>query len=291
MMMAWFLAPPKHCARLPVAAARSKIYRAIGDKADEADGADVRVVEDGVHRFLVAIDDIEDARRQAGLDHQLRQHHRHPGIALRRFENKRIAAGDGRREFPHRDHRRKIERRDAGDDAEWLPHRVDVDAWTGAFDIFALHQVRNAAGEFDHLEAALNVVLGIGNCLAVLARQPVRELVVIALREFEELHHDAGAALRIGRASFWLRRQGVLDRRAQFALRGQRDLRLNVDRHRFKHVGKSARLSYDFLAADKVSNCLHAISLIKICLSWRQGVRHAAPSQSFTAYSASRFRR
>src|SRR5258708_27193025 len=37
-------------------------------------------------------------------------------------------------------------RRDAGDDAERLPHRIDVDAGTGPFGIFALPQMRNAAG-------------------------------------------------------------------------------------------------------------------------------------------------
>ena len=39
--------------------------------ADEADGADIGIVEDGVDSFLVAVDDVENARRQAGLDHQV----------------------------------------------------------------------------------------------------------------------------------------------------------------------------------------------------------------------------
>ena len=43
--------------------------------------------------------------------------------------------------------------------------------------IFALQRMRDAAGEFDHLEAALNVAAGVGDHLAVLGREQVRELV------------------------------------------------------------------------------------------------------------------
>ena len=51
-------------------------------------------VEDRVDRFLVAIDDVEHAGRQAGFHQQFGQAHRHRRIALRRLENEGIAAGD-----------------------------------------------------------------------------------------------------------------------------------------------------------------------------------------------------
>jgi hypothetical protein len=108
-------------------------------------------------------------------------------IALRWLQDESIAAGDRRAELPHRDHRRKIERRDSGDDAERLPHRIEVDAGSGAFGEVALHQMRNAASEFDHFDAALDVALGVGDGLAVLARQKFSELIVIALHQFEKL--------------------------------------------------------------------------------------------------------
>ena len=79
MTIMWFLAPPKHCTRLPLrAAARIDIF---GDRrrADKADGLDVGVVEDGVDGFLVAVDDIEDAGRQPSFEQQLGQHQRHAG--------------------------------------------------------------------------------------------------------------------------------------------------------------------------------------------------------------------
>ena len=90
----------------------------------------------------------------------------------------------------------KVERRDAGDDAQRLAHRIDVDAGPGALGVFALEQMRDAAGEFDDFEAALDVALGIGDDLAVLGRQQLRQLVHVLFDQRLELEHDAGAALR-----------------------------------------------------------------------------------------------
>ena len=114
--------------------------------------------------------------------------------------------------------------------------------------------MRNAAGEFDHLEAALDIALGVGNGLAVFARQHIRELVVVALRQFEELHHDAGAALRIGVGPLGLRRLGVLHRGANFGLRRQRHLGLDVAGHRFENVSAASRRALDLFTADKMSD-------------------------------------
>ena len=73
--------------------------------------------------------------------------------------------------LPQRDHRREIERRDAGDDAERLAHRIHVDAGAGAVGELALQQMRNAAGELGDFEAALDVAVRVGDGLAVLARR------------------------------------------------------------------------------------------------------------------------
>ena len=61
-----------------------------------------------------------------------------------------------------------------GADAERLAHRIDVDAGAGALGIFALQRVRDAAGELDHFEPALDVALGVGDDLAVLGRRAAR---------------------------------------------------------------------------------------------------------------------
>src|SRR3979411_2143974 len=134
--------------------------------------------------------------------------------------------------------------------------------------------MRNATGEFDHLKAALNVALGVGNGFAVLARQEIGELVVIALRQLKELHHHAGAALRIGRAPLHLRGFGVLDRRAPFSRGGQRDLGRDVAVHWLKYVREPARCALDLTAADKMSDCAHAF------LQYLRGCRFGGILQS-----------
>ena len=171
----------------------------MGRGADEADRADAVVGEKRVDRLLVAVDDVEHARRQARLHQQLAKPHRHRRIAFRRLERPGITAGQRRREFPHRDHRRKVERRDAGNDAERLAHGVEVDAGPGALGVFALEQVRNAAGGFlDHFEAALHVALGVGEGLRPCSEESsrAREFELL-LRQFEEFHHHARAPLRV----------------------------------------------------------------------------------------------
>ena len=114
--------------------------------------------------------------------------------------------------------------------------------------------MRNAAGEFDNFEAALDVALGVGNGLAMLARQAIGELVVVALGEFEELHHDAGAALRICRGPFDLRGLGVLDGGTDFRLRCQRHLGLHIASHRLEYVSRPARGALDLLTTDEMSD-------------------------------------
>ena len=114
--------------------------------------------------------------------------------------------------------------------------------------------MRNAAGELGDFEAALDVALGVGNGLAVLARQKLSELVVIALHQFDELHHHARAALRIGVGPLDLRVPGVLDGGANLGLGGQRHLGLDVAGHRLENVGRPPGRALDLFTADEMSD-------------------------------------
>src|SRR5690606_1601871 len=116
-----------------------------------------------------AIDDIENPWRKAGLDQKLRKPHRHARITFGWLQDEGISACDGGRKLPHRNHGRKVERRDAGNDTQWLTHGVDVDAWASAFGVLALHEMRDAGCELHDLDAALDVALRVGDGLAVLA--------------------------------------------------------------------------------------------------------------------------
>ena len=114
--------------------------------------------------------------------------------------------------------------------------------------------MRDAAGEFGDFEAALDVALGVGHGLAVLAREQLGELVVVALHQLDEFRHDAGAALRVGRGPFGLRGAGVFHGGADLSLGRQRDLGLDVTGHRLENVGGAARGALDLLATDEMSD-------------------------------------
>ncbi|MHC2794527.1 hypothetical protein ACVINZ_003539 [Mesorhizobium jarvisii] len=102
--------------------------------------------------------------------------------------------------------------------------------------------------------------LGVGDGLAVLARQYVGQFVIVAGDQFEEFHQDANAALRVGGGPFRLRRLGILDRRAQFRLRGQRHRAAHGAVHRLHDVLLAAAGAGDTLAADEMTVFDHDIS-------------------------------
>jgi hypothetical protein len=149
-------------------------------------------------------------------------------IALGRLQDKGVAAGDRHAEHPHRDHRREVERRNACSDAERLAHRVNVDTRAGADRIFPFERLRDAAGELDDLEAALNVALGVGDDLAVLGAERVRQLVHVCFDQFLELEHDAGAALRIRRCPSRLSSPGGVHRALELGRGAELHLCLNL---------------------------------------------------------------
>ena len=113
--------------------------------------------------------------------------------------------------------------------------------------------MRRAEREFDHLDAALNVALGVGDRLAVLARQRLGHLVVVLGDEVDEFHQHAGAALRIDRGPGRLGGLGVLDRGANLGLGGERDMGAHRPVHRLEDVGGPSRLACDLLAADEMA--------------------------------------
>src|SRR3546814_5261379 len=70
-------------------------------------------------------------------------------------------------------------------------HCIHVDAGAGALHIFALQRMRDAAGEFNDVEAALNVAAGVSNHLAMFGRKRPRQFFDILLNQFLEAEHDA----------------------------------------------------------------------------------------------------
>lgn len=232
----------------------------LGDRggADEADGLDALVGEQHVDDGLVAVDDVEHAGGQPGLDEQLGQAQRHGRVALGRLEHERVSARDGRAGLPQRDHRGEVERGDAGDDAERLAHRVDVDAGAGGVGELALEQVRDAGGELDHLEAALDVALGVGDGLAVLGGQQPGQVLHVVLHELQELHQHPGALLRVERRPFLLRLDGVRDDGLGLGDVGEGNAGLHLTGVGVEDVGEPVGGAGDVLAPDEVGEFSNA---------------------------------
>ncbi len=263
------LGPAERLDALPVrGAARVDVVGDVG-RADEADRRDVRMVEDRVDHLLVAVDDVEDSVGQPGFLHQLGEAHRHGRVALAGLQDERIAAGDRHAEHPHRDHRGEVERRDAGADAERLAHRIDVDAGTGADGIFALQRLRDAAAIFDHLEPALDVALGVGDDLAVLRAEQMRELVHVGFDQLLILEHDAGAALRIGRRPGGLRGLRGIDRFLEVGGRAEADMGLDLALVGVEHLALPLAAGKAGTADEMVDAAKHGYASSLVLRGWR----------------------
>jgi hypothetical protein len=162
---------------------------------------------------------------------------------------------------PQRDHRREVERRDAGDHAERLTQRVDVDAGARALGVLTLQQVRDADGELDHLDAALNVALGIREGLAVFAGEQSGEFVDVLIDEVHELHHHAGPALRIPRRPVLLGLRRAGDGGVDVGRGRHRHRGLHLPGVGVHHVGGALGPSGRALAVDEMRNlCGHELA-------------------------------
>ncbi len=169
-----------------------------GGGADEADAGDVGVGDDGFDGFAAALDDLEDVGGQAGFGEEFGEDKAGRGVLLGGFEDEAIAGGECDRDHPERDHGGEVEGRDAGDDAEGLAHGPAVDPGCDGFGVFAFEEMGDAAGEFDHFDAALHFAFGIGQGFAVFGGDGGGDALGVALHQFLEFKHDAGAAQRGG---------------------------------------------------------------------------------------------
>ncbi len=118
-------APPS--ALHPLAVARGGLVDVSRDRgrSHERDRRDVRMPEQGVHRLLVALDDVEHGRPAGRPSFSARAiHNAAEGSFSDGFNTTVLPHGERDREEPQRHHGRKVERADDPDDAESLPQRV-----------------------------------------------------------------------------------------------------------------------------------------------------------------------
>ena len=136
-------------------------------------------------------------------------------------------------------------------------HRIQVDARSGAFGVFAFEQMRDAAGEFGHFEPALDIALGVGKGLAMLGRQKPRQIVVFVLDQLEKLEHDASAALRVGGGPGREGRLRIGNRLLDLGLGGECHLGLHLAGIGVENIAKASRRALHLFAADEVADLAH----------------------------------
>ena len=222
-------------------------------------------MQDRVHRFLVAVDDLQDALGQARFLGQFRQHQRHGGVTLGWLEDEGVAAGDGRGEHPHRDHRGEVEGRDARRHAKRLTHGIHVDAGACAVGIFAFEQFGRADAVFHNLKPALHVACGVRQGLAVFAAESFRQFVHVTVEQGHELHQHPRATLRVRRGPAGLCCLRVFDCFANFVGAGERAFRLHFARGRVHHIGEASGGALDVFAVQIMGEFLHGGLLCKFC--------------------------
>ena len=121
----------------------------------------------------VAEEHVDDTGWEAGLLH-------HPygrqGAELARFEDDRVAGGDGPREI-ERDHRREVERCHDRERPKRFTDVLDVSSASDAFGHRSLHELGSGRGVLDILDRAEQLALRFRERLPVLGSDDFRELV------------------------------------------------------------------------------------------------------------------
>ena len=133
------------------------------------------------------------------------------GNALGRLEDEGVAGGNRVGQIPERNHARKIEGCNGGDDAERLTDHHLVDAAGDVFEVVALHHHRNAAGDFDILDAAPHFGLRFSEGLAVFLRDDAGDVVDMIFEQHLQFEKRLDAVFGRGAAPFGKRCGGGFD--------------------------------------------------------------------------------
>ena len=158
-----------------------------------------------VNCYFVAINDVEYAIRNACLLQQICQEQSNRWILLAWLQNERVAARNGACKHPHRNHCRKVERRNACHNSEWLTNAVHINASGGLLAVTPLQQVRDTACEFNVLETTGNFTQSISNDLAVFGTQKGSNFISIALHQVANVEHDLSTTRQVRCSPTWQR--------------------------------------------------------------------------------------
>ncbi len=143
-------------------------------------------------RLAQAVDDVDDARREAGLEGQLADAQGGQRRLLGGLHDDGVAAGQGRAPLPGEHQQREVPGDDLADDADRLAQRVGEEAAADG-DGAALDLVGPAGVVAERVDDALHVAARVADGLAAVERLERGQLLGVLLDEVGELEHQPAA--------------------------------------------------------------------------------------------------
>lgn len=207
----------------PHAGHRSGLVHVSGNRGGthERDCVHPRMVKQRVDHVGSAVQHGEDALGQPGLRPAFRQDHRRPGVALRWLEDERVAAGNGHRAHPQRNHRRKIKGRYSDGHPNALSDGGDVDVGGCPLGVGARQHRRDATCKLHNFDAPLQFPRRAGANLAVLVADDHRQVVGPALQCLAKRKQHGAALGQRSSAPGTMRPPSGRHRRVDVRRRGQ----------------------------------------------------------------------
>lgn len=241
------LRPPQGLNTL--ALARASLVDVVGyrSRAHERHRFHIRVGQQRIHRFLVALNHVEDAIRQAGLFKQLGHEQAGAWVGRTGFEDKRVSRGDRDREHPHWYHHRKVERRDTSHHTQRLSDRPVIQVSRYLIGEVALEQLRDATGELHDIDTTRHLAHGIGKHLAMFGSDHVGQRLLVLVQQLEEFEQHARPADRRGVGPLGECSLGRCHRAGDVLGTAQAHFRGDLAGGRVEH-----RLGTDAIAGDKL---------------------------------------
>ena len=260
---------------------RARVLRNRPSRADrprEADGGDIRMVDDRVsHDGTGARHEIEHARRDAGLVQDLGERPCTSGRPLRGLEHDGVPIGQRGRDLPRGNGNREIPGRDQTDDADRLARDFHVDTRANRGQLFAREAHRLSGKELENLAGARGLADTLCQRLPFFAREQPADLVLSRQDFRSDSVEDIGAPLN--RARRPLRKHGLRggDRRARLLGVGHRVLADHVREIRRIAIGDGV-CPTDPFAGDVVVECRRHIPSQRSRRSARFFIKATAPN-------------
>ena len=156
-------------------------------RADERDAGDARVVEDRVDRFLRSVDQVHDARGEAGLADEVHDELHRDRVLLGRLRDPAVPRRDRVRPEPELHHHGEVEWADPREHAEWLVQDLLIDPGARpVLQVVSHHEARDARGDLDVLDGPSDLASRLLDRLAHVLDDDPREVLEMMFHQIPQ---------------------------------------------------------------------------------------------------------